>query len=88
MSRYIIPIAAMLLLSASSASRGGWLCGDGGCKPAGCGCEVRWVCSPSWDKEKIEKTCFDIEYEHICVPRVKLPWQGCCTPRCEGGLRP
>jgi hypothetical protein len=77
-------ISTSLLLTAcwncATARAADGLCG--GCKPAGCGSSVRWVCCPKWEKETIEKSGFEVECEHICVPRVRLPWQDCCTPRC------
>lgn len=55
---------------------------DGGEKPASCGGAVRWVCCPKWKTEPVTRPGFDVQCEHICVPRVRLPWQDDCTPRC------
>jgi hypothetical protein len=72
----------LIAFAANVPAQAGWLCGDGGRKPANCGCQVKWVCCPTYEKEKIEKSGFEVESEHICVPKVKFPWQKCCTPRC------
>ena len=82
MLRHLATFTFLTLLLGPSTVDAGFLCDRGGCKPSGCGCQVKWVCCPKWEKETIEKECFDIECEHICVPKVKLPWQDCCTPRC------
>ena len=80
MIRFIACLACVVVAGYPSLSRAGWLCGE--CKPAGCNAQVGWVCCPSYEKEKIEKSGFEIETEQICVPKVRLPWQSCCTPRC------
>ncbi|MCA9052851.1 MAG: hypothetical protein KDA75_03395 [Planctomycetaceae bacterium] len=82
MLRHLATLTFLAVLCHSQTLHAGVFCDDGGCKPSGCGCEVKWICCPKWEKEKIEKSCYDIECEHICVPKVKLPWQDCCTPRC------
>lgn len=39
-------------------------------------------CELSYVEEKESKSCFQVDYKTICIPKVKLPWQSCCTPRC------
>ncbi|MFV0445071.1 MAG: hypothetical protein ACK5Q5_15965 [Planctomycetaceae bacterium] len=80
MPRRLTCLTFLLASCLASLAQAGWLCG--GCKPTGCGCQVNWVCCPTCEQEKIEKSGFDVECEHICVPKVRLPWQSCCTPRC------
>ncbi len=60
---------------------------DGGCTQS-CGCKSRCpdcdleVCKVSCEKVEESKTCFKVEYKTICIPKVKLPWDNCCEPRC------
>lgn len=81
MTRLTACLASIVVLAGLRPLEAGFFCEHGGCKPACAGCSVRWVCCPSYEKVKVEKDCFDVECEHICVPKVKFPWQDCCTPR-------
>jgi len=37
-------------------------------------------CVFSADKEKVTKSCYDVECKDICIPRIVFPWQkGRCT---------
>jgi hypothetical protein len=42
-------------------------------------CELRCprcqCCVPSVDVEKIKETCWEVEYEPICIPHVTFPWE-------------
>jgi hypothetical protein len=76
--RILAVIFAATLLTTSVASAG-WLCGS--CKPQQCCPPVRYACCPKYEKVAIEKSCFDVEPEGICVPCVKLPRQSFCAPR-------
>lgn len=31
---------------------------------------------------EVEKTCFEIGYKTICIPKVVPPWKDCCEPKC------
>lgn len=52
-------------------------CGDTGCcdccGESGCCCG-RDVCVATVEKEKVEKHCWKVECEKICVPKVVCPW--------------
>lgn len=30
----------------------------------------------------VEKSCWDIECEEICIPAIRFPWEKCCEPKC------
>lgn len=45
-------------------------CGD--C--CGCDCCCREVCVASVEKEKVEKHCWKVECDKICIPKVVCPW--------------
>lgn len=78
-----VRIASLILvLSGLNAAQAGILCGHGGCKPQNCYSSVRYVCCPKYETVKIERSCWELKSEAICVPKVRLPWQSCCTPRC------
>lgn len=42
------------------------------------------VCKPSVERDLEDKTCWEVECETICIPRVRFPWEkapcGCCPP--------
>ena len=40
------------------------------------------VCSCSCVKVEESRSCFKVDYKTICIPKVKLPWESCCKPRC------
>lgn len=57
------------------------------------GCEQSFpeeYCQVKVEKTEVEKTCFEVDFKTICIPKVVLPWQqkrGCsCGNRtCRGG---
>ena len=81
MLRTLLTVASVLTLVLTSPAHAGLFREHGGCKPA-CECEVVWGCCPKYATEKVEKSGFEVECEQICVPKVRLPWQDPCTPRC------
>lgn len=74
-------IVATLSATATQA-QAGLFRSSGGCKPPGCGYYCKWVCCPTYEKEKVKKSGYEVECKQICVPRVRLPWQSCCERRC------
>ena len=82
MSRLLTIVTVITLSLATSSADAGLFCKRGGCKPECQPCGVRHVCCPSVEVEIVEKKCWKVECEPICVPRVKLPWRDCCEPRC------
>jgi hypothetical protein len=44
-----------------------------------CQCDV---CILHCENEKVKKTCFDVDQQIVCLPKVKFPWQKCC-PTCS-----
>ena len=52
----------------------------------GCSCQEmvcpRCHCRATLEEVKKENTCFKVECKAICVPKVRLPWQKLCTPKC------
>ncbi len=30
----------------------------------------------------VEKSCWEIECEEICIPAIRFPWEKCCEPKC------
>jgi hypothetical protein len=75
-------LLALVLLAASAAYV---RAGDCGC-PSDCGCapiecpNCHKYCKFEVETEKVKKQCFDVECKAICIPRIKLPWEKCCTP--------
>lgn len=73
-------------------------CPTGGCKAGGCkggcsGCKAHAgepiqcpncasFCKVEVETVKEKKTCWEVECKPICIPKVTLPWQKCCTPKC------
>jgi hypothetical protein len=63
------------------------VCSFSGCASSRCGCSPPIVCPQckqhcelKIETAKEKKTCFDVECEAICIPRVKMPWEDCCSP--------
>jgi len=50
-----------------------------GCHAAEC---PRCHCKISIEQVKEKKTSFDVTCKPICIPRITLPWQKCCAPKC------
>jgi len=40
------------------------------------------VCRLTLETRDEQRDCFRVEYKSICIPKVKLPWESCCKPRC------
>jgi len=70
-------------------------CQTGGCNVSGCegGCKTHRgepiqcpncakFCKVETETVKEKKYCWDVECKPICIPKVTLPWQKCCTPKC------
>ena len=58
----------------------------GGCK-SGCGQQVQCpscqkYCKFEMETVKEKKSGWDVECKAICIPKITLPWQKCCTPKC------
>lgn len=53
-------------------------------------CTARPTCCPSCSARcifeakpiTVEKSCYEVDCEPICVPKVRFPWQKCCEPMC------
>ena len=50
-----------------------------------CGCSVQCpqcdhVCKLTCEETKEMKHCWKVECKPICIPRVKFPWEKCCSP--------
>ncbi len=61
----------------------GWggtlLAGPGSGQCPNCGAE----CRPIRDESTMKRHCWKVEWEHICIPPVRFPWQSCHEPlRC------
>lgn len=62
----------------------------GCCKPAtNCcspctSCSKILTCCPTTEVVKVEKKCYDIECDYICVPEVKCPWGKLLSLGCLG----
>lgn len=60
---------------ACESSYGGGCDQDFGCgSSCGNGCCCREVCVASVEKEKVEKHCWKVECDKICIPKVVCPW--------------
>ena len=46
-----------------------------GCKSKQCCPKCDHVCKLDAEKVDVEKTCFEVESDYICIPRVVFPWQ-------------
>ena len=45
-------------------------------------CQAK-VCCPEPTEIKVEKHCWEVECEQICIPKFKWPWESCCeAPKC------
>ncbi len=74
-----LPIVVLLLFTVQTSDAGCF----GSCKPQGycnsaCSpCQL--VCCAEVKTEKVKKHCWEVECEHICVPRVQCPLLNCLT---------
>lgn len=61
-----------------------------GMAQCGGGCATQPTCCPNCDAyciyeakpTTVEKECYEVECEPICIPKVRFPWQKCCEPVC------
>lgn len=53
------------------------LAGHDGCRLCCPGCGEK-VCRTYSKMEKVSKSCFELECEEVCIPRVRMPWHRCC----------
>lgn len=42
----------------------------------------RCHCELTVEREKLTRTCYEIECKPICIPKVTFPWQKQCEPKC------
>ena len=57
-------------------------CGVGhghGCKAIVC---PNCYCELKCEQEAEMKSCFEVECKAICIPRMCMPWEKCCKPKC------
>lgn len=59
--------------------QGGRVAWAGGCHEVQCP-RCKHICKLSVDKEEVDKYCWKIKVEPICIPRIKWPWEPCCAP--------
>lgn len=79
--------AACLIADAPCECGDGCGCGDC-CRGCCCGNRGRECCVASVEKVKIEKHCWCVKKEKICVPKVVCPWaEGGCGLTCFNFLR-
>ncbi|MCO6459211.1 MAG: hypothetical protein J5I93_28210, partial [Pirellulaceae bacterium] len=50
-----------------------------------CVCDVQCpqcqhVCKFEFDKDTVDKHCWKVKIEPVCVPPIKWPWEPCCSP--------
>lgn len=69
---------------AASDCAAGKCCGPKCCQ---CRCVVYcepddYVCCRKTEKETIEKECFTVECEAVCIPKFRLPWECCSQGKC------
>ena len=77
----MIPAASVLMLILTSVSWAGH-----GCRGTVCCPQCQTVCQLNVDEGTEEKSCWQVECEEICVPRVVFPWQkSCCDPTVNNG---
>lgn len=67
-------LSIIVLVGITHAARGG----DCTCCPS-CGHKV---CRVRFEEQTVDKHCYKVECEDICVPQYRLPWQMCCKPKC------
>lgn len=72
----------LVVLAWASIAHGGGFCRLGAKRDCG-GEPPRYYCCPVVTQEPVEKECFTIEVERICVPRVRFLWQDCRDPLCS-----
>ena len=87
MNRSLLALILVACLAFASDSRAGESAPPcDSCKPAGCcatAMECIYCCRPVMKREKIERECFEVKCEYICIPGIKWPWQKCCEkPSC------
>lgn len=51
------------------------------CDTGSCGSKLL-TCRPTHEEEDVEKSCYDVECRHICIPPIRFPWEKCCEPKC------
>jgi len=66
-------LAVVIVLSITSAV---WA---GKCCCPGCGNKV---CCAISEEKTIDKHCYEVECEDICIPKFRMPWEKCCKPKC------
>ena len=49
-----------------------------------CFCPPEEYCELEVSTEMEERTCFELDYKTICIPKIVPPWKnrGCCPPQC------
>ncbi|MCA9150884.1 MAG: hypothetical protein KDA92_16345 [Planctomycetales bacterium] len=77
---------AMLSLAMTLSCVAPAMAGDCAGSP-GCGCHVQcpecsYYCKVEAETEKVKHHCWEVDCKPICVPRVKLPWECGCEPKC------
>ena len=68
-------------------------CGDGCCGSGCCGCSCRCepICCPRCVVGEVEKKCWKVECDFVCIPKFRWPWErskkskGSCDACCDDG---
>ena len=72
----LLGIAVLAIVVARSLPADVSSCSSGGCATEGCGtgaCGANVACHPTIETEKIKKTCWDVEEDYVCIPKVRCP---------------
>ncbi|MGB7344346.1 MAG: hypothetical protein WBD20_09040 [Pirellulaceae bacterium] len=70
----ILLVAATLCATYALATPVQAGCGIG-CKTSQCCPKCNHVCKLTAEKVDVEKSCFEVESDYICIPKVVFPWQ-------------
>ncbi len=72
-----------LICSSTTVFAADSYCSDGSCAEQPCTeCESEKTCLPESVTQKVKKSCYQIEYKEICIPKVRFPWEKFCEPKC------
>ncbi|MCA9247376.1 MAG: hypothetical protein KDA42_09685 [Planctomycetales bacterium] len=83
---YSLITVAAVLTAVSAAQAGGHGCDSGCCEVQCPNCDH--TCHFSVGTEPVDKHCYGVACEPICIPKVVFPWQKkCCNDGCGHGCK-
>lgn len=76
--RLLLALGLSVILAGTASAKPEYDYCEKECKDCSCyTCEVKGECV---DKKK---PCAEIECKPICIPKIRFPWDKCCTPACH-----